>query len=366
MAEFTVKSVEFEEQKSVAEIEEQLINEHEQKLNGGTPAIVEANFVENDIVEEKDLDDNVVLSHINKKFGRDYSSLDEYSKEPERIIEKEDLPEDVNAFLQFKKETGRGLEDFLKVNKNFDDVDSKSLLKDYLKEQNPELTKEEIDFEFRKRFDFDEDLDDDDEINSKKIDFKKELSRAKGFFEEQKEKYKIPLESRTEKTLTAEQQKQLDDLRTQMESSEKVAQENEKRSQFFAQKTEELFSKEFEGFKFKAGEKEIVYKPAEAEKLKEQQSGLSTFVSKFLNEDGYLKDAAEFHRSIAIASDPNAFAKFFYEKGQADMATDHSRDSKNINMNRGSVIPQPASGFQVKVVDDNQGRSYGIKSKFKN
>ena len=35
----------------------------------------------------------------------------------------QELPEDVSAFLEYKKKTGRGFEDYVKLNRNFKDMD---------------------------------------------------------------------------------------------------------------------------------------------------------------------------------------------------------------------------------------------------
>ena len=43
----------------------------------------------------------------------------------------EDLPEDVSAFFKYKKETGRGIEDFVKLQRNYDDLDENILLTSY-------------------------------------------------------------------------------------------------------------------------------------------------------------------------------------------------------------------------------------------
>ena len=35
----------------------------------------------------------------------------------------EDLPEDVQAYFKYKKETGRGIEDYVKLHQDFDSMD---------------------------------------------------------------------------------------------------------------------------------------------------------------------------------------------------------------------------------------------------
>ncbi len=55
---------------------------------------------------------------------------------------KQELPEDVSKYLEFKKETGRGFSDFVKANKNYDELDDDQLLAEYYS-----LTEEDLDNE---------------------------------------------------------------------------------------------------------------------------------------------------------------------------------------------------------------------------
>jgi len=77
--EFKVRAVEFEE-KSVSEIENQLLKQHDEKLNGAPePENIDSvnlqPVVEENIAEE--LDDNRVLSYLGKRWNREITSLDE-------------------------------------------------------------------------------------------------------------------------------------------------------------------------------------------------------------------------------------------------------------------------------------------------
>ena len=86
-------------------------------------------------------------------------------------------------------------------------------------------------------------------------------------------------------------------------------------------------------------------------------------VSKFLNDDGYLKDAEAFHRSIAVASNPEKFAKFFYEKGMAEAVGNVARESKNIDMTRQATQISPPQGMKVTALDDGRNGRLVIKSR---
>lgn len=376
--EFKVRAVEFQE-KSTAEIEADLLKAVEPhtdadgvvKIDLNEPPVppVDVTPVDEPPVDnqpqEVDLDDNKVLSYLGKRWNKEITSLDELV---EQRAQAEELPEDVSAFLKYKKDTGRGIEDFMKLNVDYSAMDEDSLLYQYHKEQNPELDADEVRFELESKYSYDEDFDDEKHIKKVKLERKKELTKARDYFNKLKEQYKVPLESR-ESFVPAEEKEAYESYKQYKQATASEQDEQLKRSSYFAEKTNELFSDKFEGFKFAIDEnKSLTYKPAEAKSLLEEQSSLKNFVNKFLNEDGYLKDAEIFHRAIAIASNPDKFAKFFYEKGMTDAVDTVSRESKNIDMTRQAtqVVKKSDGGFQVRAVEPSFGNRLVIKQKPKN
>jgi hypothetical protein len=355
-----VKLVDFEE-KSVQEIEQQLLDQHEQKMAEDVAPVEESPVEEPPVIESPQFGDNDVLSYLKTKFNKEVNSLDElFVEKPQQ---QELLPEDVNAFLKFKKETGRGLEDFYRVNQDFSKVNPERLLADYMRETNPDFDDEDIAFEYESKFAYDEEMDDEKEIKRKKLALKKELGKASKYFEEQKEKYKAPLESRMEATIPAEDKEALESYKQYISQSSAMQQEQAKKSEYFINKTNDLFSDEFKGFDFKIGDKEISYKPGTPEQLKAQQTDISKFFNNFVNEDGYIKDAKQYHKTIAAAMNPDAMAKFFYDMGKADAIDDSVRQSKNIDMSvRNAPQNIDKGGFKVTALDSDHGNRLKIKS----
>lgn len=359
MENIKVKLVDFEE-KSVQEIEQQLLDEHEQKMADDV-APVEEVHIQEPVIESPSFGDNDVLSYLKTKFNKEVNSLDElFTERPQP--QQELLPEDVNAFLKFKKETGRGLEDFYRVNQDFSKVNPERLLADYMREINPDFDDEDIAFEYETKFSYDEDLDDEKEIKRKKLALKKELGKASKYFEEQKEKYKAPLESRMEYSIPDEDKVALESYKQYISQSTAMQQEQAKKSEYFMNKTNELFSDEFKGFDFKVGDKEVSYKPGTPEQLKAQQTDISKFFSNFVDENGLIKDAKQYHKTIAAAMNPDAMAKFFYDMGKADAIDDSVRQSKNIDMSvRNAPQHVEKGGFSVKALDNDHGSRLKIR-----
>jgi hypothetical protein len=364
MSEFKVRAVDFEE-KSAVEIEQELVEKHEKELTGDAVESTTGDSVvtEETIIDDKseqaapatyEINEQDVLSHIRNRYNKEISSLDDLFQQREA---NDDLPEDAAAFLKYKRETGRGIEDFVKLNRDYSSMDDNTKLAEYYAMVNPEFDKEDIAWKIDDLL-YDEDYDDEKTIKSKKLALKQELKKANDFFEQQKEQYRIPLESRANSATVVDEE-----YESYKHNKQNAEQEAIKRSTYFEEKTDELFSDSFEGFEFKFGDDKVVYKPSDTKTLKDQ-SDMSKFVKNFLTEDGYLKDAATFHRAIAIASDPDKFAKFFYEKGKSDGVGSITEESKNIDMGRPATTVMPKQGFSVRVLDDDVPE-YRIKSKKK-
>jgi hypothetical protein len=366
--EFKVRAVDFEE-KSVAEIEQQLLDNHAEETGQvqDEPTVdkVDISAPTETLVEpqEIDIDDNKVLSYIGKRYNKEISNLDELF---EQRSSNDDLDPEVATYLKYKKETGRGIEDFMRLNKDYDSMDQDQLLFEYRKNQDKELDMDDIKFDLENQFGYDSDYDDEKEIKKKQLAKKKELTKAKEYFNSLKEQYKVPLESR-ESFVPQEEKENYEAYKSYRQATTQADEEQAKRSKYFADKTSELFSEKFEGFGFSLDDNnKVVYKPAESPDLLKDQSNLQNFVSRFLNDEGYLKDAESFHRAIAVASNPEKFAKFFYEKGMADAVGNVAKESKNIDMTRQATQVTPAPGFKVTAINDDRGNRLVIRNKNKN
>ena len=66
------------------------------------------------------------------------------------------LPENVTKLVDFMRETGGTLQDYVRLNTNYDDVDRDVLVKEYYKNTKAHLSADEIDFMIDDNFAFDE------------------------------------------------------------------------------------------------------------------------------------------------------------------------------------------------------------------
>jgi hypothetical protein len=140
-------------------------------------------------------------------------------------------------------------------------------------------------------------------------------------------------------------------------------QEAERKREWFSKKTDEVFNNEFKGFEFKLDDQVLRFTPGDAAELKKAQLTPTNFISKYLDKDGMINDATGYHRALAVAMNPERFAKYFYEQGRSAATDDVTRRIKNINMSeRQSPQPMASDGFQVKVVDPDAGKGLKIRS----
>ena len=150
-----VKSVDSIESKSTQEIEQDLLTKHEDGLqaqevneNSDTIEIVVPETKELPIEEKSEeiqdlpeLKDEDVLSYIKSRYNKDISSVDDLFAQSES---NEELPDDVSKYLKFKKETGRGFQDFVNANKDYTELSDDKLLKEYYSLTETDLDTEDI------------------------------------------------------------------------------------------------------------------------------------------------------------------------------------------------------------------------------
>jgi hypothetical protein len=311
-----------------------------------------------DIVPEVELREEDVLSYMGKRFGKQISSFDELMAERT----KEELPEDVAAFMKYKTETGRGFEDFVKLRKDFDALDPQDLVKEYLSATNSGLDRDDIET-MMDEYQYDEDIDDEQDVRKKKLARKKVINEAKKFFNAQKEQYKMPIESMGQ-SKAREDEEEYQGFKKYVESAKTIEEENVRKRKWFEQKTEEVFGQEFKGFEFNINDRKLVFNPASASELKTRQSNPGNFINKFLDENGLIKDTVGYHKSLAAAMDTERFAKFFYEQGLSDGMDGTLKTIKNVNMTerRAPEITKNISGMVAKDLTIDNGNKLRIKS----
>jgi len=258
------------------------------------------------------------------------------------------LPENVQKLVDFIDETGGDLNDYVKLNKDYNELDNQDLLYEYYNQTKPHLNAEEI--------------------KRKKLAMKEQVAQARQHLESVKSKYYEEIKAGSK--LTVEQQKAVDFFNRYNEKSEDDRKILEKNTSTFLKKTDNVFNSKFKGFEYSVGDKKYRFNINDIDGVKKTQSDINNFVGKFLDKNNVMDDAAGYHKSLYTAMNSDAIAKHFYEQGKADALRDSIAKSKNINMDPrqqldGNIVNQ--GGMKVRALGDNtQDFKFKIKNnKFK-
>ena len=258
------------------------------------------------------------------------------------------LPENIQKLVDFMDETGGDINDYVKLNKDYSQMDGDEALKEYYKLTKPHLDAEERSFLLNENFSFDEDVDDERDIRKKKIAYKEQVAEAKAYLDGQKSKYYDEIKAGSK--LTVEQQKAVDFFNRYNKESEA----SQALQSTFLKKTDSVFTDKFKGFEYNVGEKKYRFNVKDATKVKETQSDINNFVKKFLNEDGTMSDAKGYHKALYSAMNSDAIAQHFYEQGKADALKQSVAKSKNVDMTpRQNHKEFESGGIKVRVLGDN-------------
>ena len=268
-----------------------------------------------------------------------------------------ELPENIQKVVDFMNETGGTLEDYVRLNTDYSQLNEDQLLREYYQSSNPHLDDEDIAFMLEDKFSYDEELDDEREVRRKKVERKQALANAKNHLDGLKSKYyeEIKMGSR----LNPEQQKAVEFFNRYNKESEETAKVAERQAKRFRAESDKVFNKDFQGFDYKVGDKTYRFKVKDAEQVKNTQGDINNFVKKFLNEKNEMSDAKGYHKSLFTAMNADQVAQHFYEQGRADAMKDSMARTKNVDMNPRGTHEKvtTANGWTIRAVNDGESTS---------
>ena len=246
------------------------------------------------------------------------------SPTPEEAREIATLPENIEKVVDFMKETGGTLEDYVRLNADYSNVDNDTLLREYYKQAKSHLDSEEINFMIEDNFSFDEEVDEEREVRKKKLAYKEEVAKAKGHLEGLKSKYYEEIKLRPGVT---QDQKKATDFFNRYNEEQNIAQQQH---EDFKSNTKDYFSKDFKGFDIEVGEKKFRYGVKNPDEVATKQSNITNTIKKFLDDKGNVKDVKGYHKAMYAADNVDQIAQHFYEQGKSDATKDLVAKSKNI------------------------------------
>jgi hypothetical protein len=269
------------------------------------------------------------------------------------------LPENIEKVVDFMKETGGTLEDYVRLNADYSNVDNDTLLREYYKQTKSHLDSEEVNFLLEDNFKYDEELDEARDIRKKKLAYKEEVAKAKNHLEGLKGKYYEEIKLRP--GTTQEQQKAVDFFNRYNEEQNTAQQQHEA----FKSNTKDYFNNEFKGFEFSVGEKKFRYGVKNVNDVVDSQSNINNTIGKFLDKKGNVADVKGYHKAMYAADHADTIAQHFYEQGKSDAIRDIAAKSNNVDTNPRSRAPEDVfvGGFKVKAVSGIDSSKLTIKKR---
>ena len=198
--------------------------------------------------QEEPKETPIVEEITNEQIQQEAERFLEETKElANDVVEtKQELPENIQKLMNFMDETGGDLTDYVTLNRNYEDLDNDTLLREYYKQTKPHLSEDEIEFIMEDKFSFDVEEDEDKDIKRKKLALKEQVASAKSHLDGLKSKYYEDIKAGSK--LTQEQQEAIDFFNRYNKESEESQKIVEKQANTFVNKTNQVFNNKFKGF----------------------------------------------------------------------------------------------------------------------
>ena len=322
--------------------------------------------VEEVVEEPTQQEETPVLQEVTEEEEQPEVTEEVVEEVEEKIEDKTpevELPDNVQELVKFMNETGGTLEDYVRLNADYSNVDSEALLREYYKSTKPHLSSEEVNFMLEDNFSFDEETDEPRDVKRKKLAYKEAVAQAKNHLENMKAQYykDVKLGSK----LAPEQQKAIEFFNRYNKEQAEVNELTAKQTQHFNKQTDQVFNENFKGFDFQVGDKKYRYNVKDVQETKTAQSDVLKVFDKYISEDNLLKDAKGYHKSLFAARNADALANHFYEQGKADAIKNMTSEAKNIKMDRKTADGMvDTGGVKVRVIsgDNSSTASKRLKN----
>ncbi len=344
------------------EVPKEEINKEDNAIKEPSTESVDENKPSGDVQE-------VGETHTEKQETSEESPIQEIKEEDivkeeiqKETIEKPQavLPENIEKLVKFMEDTGGTVEDYVRLNHDYNKTDDVTLLNEYYKQTKPHLNSEEIAFLMEDNFNFDEEVDEARDVRKKKLAFKEEVAKARKELDVLKDKYYQEIKLRPG---ISQEQKKATDFFNRYNEQQEVMQNNH---QDFKKKTDELFNVEFQGFDFDLGQKKFRYKISNPKQVGETQADISKFINKYTDDKGVITDTQGYHKSLYAAMNVDKIANHFYEQGKADGIKNVVNSSKNLSTENPRQVADGnvfINGLKVKSISGLDTSKLKIKTK---
>lgn len=298
---------------------------------------------------------------------QEQGSLQEEKQTEQKIEEKlqevkTEYPEGIQSLVDFMNDTGGTLDDYVKLNVDYTNMDDNALLREYYKQTKSHLTDDEISFLIEDEFSYDQEVDEPRFIKRKQLNYKEQVASAKQYLSNMKDKYYKELKSGSR--LSPDIKEAVDFYSNYKLEQDELTAQQQKSNEHFLNKTNSVFNDEFKGFEFKVGENRYRYNVKDVQETKQAQSDVIQAFKMFLDDNNMLKDANGYHKALYVARNADSIANHFYEQGRADAIKNMSAEAKNINMDpRRGTQNIESGGLKVRAIAGDDSSKLRVKIK---
>jgi hypothetical protein len=266
-------------------------------------------------------DDSSVLQYLNEKLGKEFNSFEDFNTPAPA---QQELPEDVQQILEWKEKTGRPLNDWVKFQKDYDNMSDEQIVREYLQVKYPGL---DVEAELKAEYlPTEDDLDSDISRKNRSltklaIDGRKELNNLRMQFNTPAEGYQ---------KLTPEIQSELDfakQVRDNIKNQEATQQQYNASIKSAASELSSIPLNLAEGTSINFNIDDAVKK------------SLPEMVNKmphWYNQDGSLNHSAMV-KDVAIVSQIDKIVQLAYEQGRNSGVDSQTKKENNITLDTKSM-----------------------------
>tara|TARA_R100001463_G_scaffold23312_3_gene56014 strand:+ start:1145 stop:2284 length:1140 start_codon:yes stop_codon:yes gene_type:complete len=307
-----VKEEKKEEVEKVEEVKEEVKEEVNSSLKeeGNTPEDKKDDAPsEEKVVTQQASFDELLSEKTDGKF-KTYDELTAaLSEQPSKDMKS--FANEQIAKLNEYVEKGGNMEDFFRTQSaNYDDMNSESLVKNYIKFQNPDLNNEDIDLLYADTYKLDEDEYTDKEIRLSKIKLKQKSAEAKRELMKFQKENALPEAAKNAEKEAAE-----------IEAKKKAWSDNVNKSLESFKDVEFSLNDKGEKYTFAVNDETMNY-------VKDTSLNLTSFWNRYIEKDG-TENVSKLAKEIAILNNIDSIVRNAYAQGKSGGKEDVIKDIKN-------------------------------------
>ena len=300
-----------------------------------------------DSTPSAEVTEEMLLSKLSEKLGREVTSFDDFN-----ATSSEEEDPYMKGLLEWRKKTGRPIEDYAKFQKDYSQVDDIQVAREFLQIEYPTLTPEEIEFELERNFIADEEVDLDDEIRLKNLELKKYASKGRPKLQEMVKEFGSPTQDHLPQELQ-EKIQYADSTRANLEAANNSQKEYLNKIKTAASDLGNISLDLAEGLS-------IDFK---VETSKDEIYNMVETAPHWVNPDGSPNHAAVV-RDAAIIANYKKMIQVAYEQGLNSGKDEIIKEAKNTTLGTSAKsMATTKTGSQIEGLDGYLGKK-GLSIKF--